>query len=141
MKQLWEAILPSLLEYGVPLVGTLVTALLSMALNAVRRYFKIAAADRALERLERIVTLTVHEVEQTIAPSIRAAAEDGVISPDEAKMIKRVAMKRAKDILGDKGMKELKASSGDLEQLLHVAIEAKVRQMRVSESMPPPPAG
>lgn len=140
MAEFLRILLPQLIEVGAPLAVTILSTLAGLALNALRRRFNHEAADRALERLERVVALTVHEVEQTLTPAVRDAAADGKITAEEAKGLRLTALTKAKNILGDKGMKELKASAGDLEQLMHSVVEAKVREMRVRESMPPPAA-
>lgn len=140
MDELWKALLPTLVETGAPLIATILSTLAGLALNALRRKLNHEAADRAITRLERVVTLAVHDVEQSIMPAIRAAAADGKITPEEAKGLKLAAASRAKTILGTKGVKELKASAGDIGEIISTVIEAKVRELRMRQSTPPPAA-
>ncbi len=137
LDEVFRAALPTLIEYGVPIVGTALSALLGMVLTEARKHFKSAASTSALDRLERVALLAVHDVEQTIMPGLKAAAADGKITREEAVGLRLAALNSVKKILGDQGLKEMRAANEDLETVLGHIIEAKVRELRVRQSYVP----
>lgn len=134
---IWQALFPLIVEHGAHLVFTGISLLAGLALDAIRKHYKHAGADRALERLERIVNLAVHDVEQTVLPELKAAAADGKITSDEARNLRAAALYRAKSLLGKHGVKQMRGFADDLEQMIGTVIEAKVRELRVKQSMSP----
>lgn len=145
MDDLAKALLPTFVEYGIPLLVTVIAGLGARALEAARRYFNNAAADRLLNNLERAASLAVHEVEQTIVPQIKRAAADGQFTVKELSGIRKATELRVRQTMGSNAMAELgQTMKDDLHKVLTTAIEAKVREMRISmipraPSVPVPP--
>lgn len=130
MDAFWKALMPALIEYGVPLVLAALSAVASMALNAMRKHFDSAAAQSLLDRLERSAQLAVMDVEQTLMPKIKAAAADGRITPEEKDELKAAALARARAILGDRGVRDVQANGQNIDSVINHLIEAKVNEMR-----------
>lgn len=131
MDGFWQAALPTVINILLPIALTALAGIGGMALDAVRRYFNNAAADRLLDRVERAASIAVHDIEQTMVPQLKRAAEDGRITPAEAKGLRLAGVIRVKKLMSNKALKELgRDVGGDLEEVIAHMLEAKVKQMR-----------
>lgn len=129
--ELLKALLPGLIDIGVPIILTALAGVGGMLLDAMRRYFNNAAADRLLKRAERAASIAVHDIEQTMVPQLKRAAADGRITQDEARGLRQASVLRVKKVMGSKAMKQLGAEmKDDLEDVIGHLIESKVKQMR-----------
>jgi len=138
MDELWKALLPALIEYGIPIVSSVLSFLGAKALVALRQRFNSEAASSALDRLERVAALAVQDVERTIVRELREAAADGQITIEEAREVRASASLKIKSVMGTDGLKALRASEGDIRTIIDTVIEAKVGEMKVRQSMVPP---
>jgi len=131
METFWPTLLPILVEYIAPVLGTILLGLLSWVADAARQYFNDVKADRLLDRLERTANIVVHDVEQTVIPQLTRDAADGCITPDEVKSLQVTASNKVKKLMGTKRMQQLKKDAGeDLDDIITHVIESKVREMR-----------
>lgn len=91
----------------------------------------------ALARLDVAVRTVVKEFEQTVVGSIKAAAVDGKVTPEEILTIQADALALLKSYLGPKGLAELGRVLGlderFLDEFLGGSIEAAVHDIRAAE--------
>ena len=88
----------------------------------------------ALERLNGAVHDAVKELQQTTVAEIKLAAEDGMITKEEAAEIKQHAIDGVKEYLGAKGIAALEKILGKdaLEKMIKAKIEAFLHDLKVN---------
>lgn len=144
-----DALLSLLFQLS-PLLLTAITAGLTWLLTWAGTYFKVRAASSKLAgimvRVDELALAIVHDLESGLKAELERARADGVITPEEGRILKEAALKRLKTSLGEHGLAALQAAlglaAGPLETFLSGKLEAGVAavsaQSRVGELVSPP---
>lgn len=126
-------------QYAVPLLLTGAGTGLTWLAAAVAKSYGAQAAhtltQTALYKVEALALMVVTELEQTLRPTIQAAAADGKITPEEAKSIKDAAVDKLRSYLGADGLKKVaQVVGGDsvVSSFLNTAIEHAVSKLPAS---------
>jgi hypothetical protein len=132
-----EPLLQQALNHLVPLVVTLIAALIASATQALRSKLKSDQARDMLLRLSEQASDVVHELEQTLAGQLRAAAQDGKIDAAEVAGLKAAALANFKAYLGERGQADALKVLGfkdelELEAVLRSKLEAEVAKLRAA---------
>lgn len=110
----------------IPAAVTALTLLISLGLHKLRKFVESQTNNQvtmfAFGRLEDICRTTVDELNQ----SVKVVAEDGRITPEEAKMLKEMAMKRVLSQIPPDLAAVLDKSLGDLRSWVNSKIEQAV---------------
>lgn len=128
--------LHSLLAQSIEMLTPLILALLSWGVGEGIRYLRSKTkrewVGELLTRVEGAMLTTVRAVEQRIVADLRAAREDGKITPEEAASIRRAALATAKAQLGEQGMAMVKKYAGEknVDAWLLEQLEAKVHELK-----------
>ena len=81
-----------------PVLGTVVTGLVSWGIIELTKYVKTKTknemANNAVSQICQTVKTTVAELNQTIVPEMQKAATDGKITKDEARNLKNTAIEK-----------------------------------------------
>jgi len=137
MDDLIRVFAPALVDALLPVIMVALTTFASMVMNELRKKFRGEAAQQLLVHVENVAQMAVLEIEQTIAPQIKAAlADDGKISAEEASGMRIKAIARAKVLLGAKGVARLKAEHGSVDMVIGSAVEAQVRVAKIRSNGP-----
>jgi len=133
-----------LFEIIMSAIGAAVTALLPVVLKRLADWLagktRSEALHRAIERTEKVVQTVVLDVSQTYVDDLRAAKADGRLEKAEIAEANRRAMKRARVLLGSRGMAELKEALGDeapelIEEILSSFMEAELAKQKRAEAL------
>lgn len=108
-----------------------VCAFVSWAMAALRRKLQSEQYVTLLDRLDKLATIVVLELEQTVVQPAKQLAEDGKLSKEVALKVKQDAVTRFMAMLGDKDS-PLRKAFGDLAGAAETLIEAKVRELRLA---------
>lgn len=135
-QQLFSALLPIL----VMVVGGVAT----MALAALKKKWSADADATLLEKVGAKATdfaiVVVRDIEATLKAEIEKANADGIITPEEGRHLRGVALERMKAMMGERGLSELQAVMGlgveGLEHYLGGLVETAVA--KVSGPAPKP---
>lgn len=122
------------IQYAMPPILTAIGlgaawALTQLGLWASSKW-KDSKVSAVVSRVTHFAGVVVQDLEATMRPELAKAAEDGHLSPEEGRHIKKVALDRLKSLLGEKGLGELKSLLGvfapTLDQYLSGVIERQV---------------
>jgi len=105
----------------------------AMAMHALRLKLRSENGVLLLDKLDRLATVVVLEIEQTIVQPAKQASDSGKLTTETATVVKAQAIKRFLALLGDKNS-VLRKSFGDVESVAETLIEAKVREMRLLQA-------
>jgi hypothetical protein len=125
-----------LVPHVAELAITLASLIGAYVLNRVQQWLRCKVdnerARGVLLRLTDAVENAVLEVEQTTSEALRAAAEDGKITSDEAEKVRQVALDAAKRQLGTHGVAELRQVLGDeeVDELIGGRLEAHLARIK-----------
>lgn len=97
-----------------------------------------ASFSCAVEKITTVTKMLVAEAERTLVKEAQAAAEDGKLTKEEGLRIRNEVVKRAKEHLGTKGLKELQGCLGHagddgvamIERMLRTHVEARLAEMK-----------
>jgi len=95
----WDRILTEVLIVLVPLLGLALTAAISYGAAYLRERYKWTRETRTLDAVEDAARDTVLGLQQTIVDELKAAAEDGKLTPGEKVEIKRLAVEKLQEKL------------------------------------------
>lgn len=132
-QEIWnDAIIPALVTFSTAALGVVAT----YAANALRQWaakqeaeWKATIMHEAAQAAENAVAA----INQTLVDDIRAAREDGKLTPDEAMMALNRAKSIAMEQLGRDGMRALEKIAGSNASavvLLYGLIEAAVKRAK-----------
>jgi len=105
----------------------------AMAMEALRARLKGQNFTALFDKLDRLATIVVLEIEQTVVQPAKQQAESGKLTPELAKIIKMQAVQRLMALLGNNSS-DLRKAFGDVESAVETLIEAKVREMRLLQT-------
>ena len=120
-----------------PVVGTLLTAILGWVSIQAERYIRAkisnSYAQNALIRLNETAEIVVKELSQTYVDGLKEKTADGKLTEEEKRQLKEMAVTKMKSYLGVEGLKLLKYIMGgdDIAGLLSGAIERKVCESKL----------
>lgn len=90
-----EAFLAIFISSFAPVLGTLMTGLISWAAVEITKYVRTKTkndtANDAISHICHTVSTTVAELNQTMVPAMQKAAADGKLTSSDAAMLKRLA--------------------------------------------------
>ena len=127
----WEAI-------ALPIVMSLAVALTALIAMALRKYGKFIDSkvdneyfNRVLKQTVELVARVVKETQQVVVDELK---EDGKWTKETAADVKKAALDKIKEYLGEKGLKELADVFGLtdgtlLDELIGSFIEAQVKDL------------
>lgn len=124
-----------LAQVAAPLVTLAVVVLCilgTMALNEARKLTKSKQLQALLDRVAHFGDLVVKEMNQTVVGPLKADSADGKLTLGEIDKIKTDAYAKFRQLIGEQGMAEIKASFGDAFTFISAQIEAKVHDNRSS---------
>lgn len=109
------------------------TAMVVWAGAKLRGKWKNEAAVSLIERVERLASYVVKELDHQLVQALKKASEDGRLTPEEIAMISKEALQRLTQLLGEQGRKELPLVLGDVEKFMRTLLEAKVSDLRLAQ--------
>lgn len=130
MKFFFDLVPPSEL---ISLAFTLVCILGALAMQTLRKRLQGESYVALLDKLDKLATIVVLEIEQTVVQPAKIQADSGKLSTETAAMVKAQAVKRFIALLGDKNS-DLRKAFGDVEGTVETLIEAKVRELRLLQT-------
>ena len=123
-----------LAEYGIRLAGTLLITLLgvfgtwlTIKLGKNANLENINAAQKEVIRAAKI---TVGELQQTIVDDLKAAHEDGKLTPEEIRMLGTELVDRTVQKLSMPTYELLKAAAVDIEEMITGVGESWIARMK-----------
>lgn len=131
-------ILPLVLQALGILLTTLVGWLGMKASRWLEAKTHSASFSCAVEKITTVTKMLVAEAERTLVKEAQAAAADGKLTKEEGLKIRNEVVKRAKEHLGTKGLKELQGCLGHagddgmamIERMLRTHVEARLAEMK-----------
>lgn len=130
METIFDIIPPAEL---ISIAFSLLCVVSAMAMQALRSRLKGQNFVALFDKLDRLATVIVLEIEQTVVQPAKQQSESGKLTPELAKIIKTQAVKRLMALLGDDSS-DLRKAFGDVEGAAETLIEAKVREMRLLQT-------
>lgn len=111
-----SVLMSAFLQYAVPVLATGIMALTTWALKQVADCFKAHAQESKLAavggKVTTVVSAIVHDIEADEKVAYEEAAKDGVITAEEGKRLKDLAVQRIMSTLGTTGLAQLKEVMG-----------------------------
>jgi hypothetical protein len=118
---------------------TVVSGLLAWGAAEFSRWIRTKTSNekilQALDNASALVESTVNEANVTLMAGVREAAQDGVISKEEALKVKNKVLSQVKDNLPPKATALIVANLGDLDLYLGGQIEKKVVEAKAEATM------
>lgn len=131
MKDLYNSIASIVLPQLIPIAFAVFSTLVAFIMRAILARLNATTGNALLEQVDKLATIVVAELEQTVVAPMKVAASDGKLTSEEASRIQAQAVERLKVILGDKNS-ALRKAFGDVGTVLTSIIEAKVLELRSS---------
>lgn len=136
-----STLLSVFVQYLLVPITIAVAGVLTAALLSARKWLEAHAQNSLLARagtkLDDVLISVVQDIEANEKAELEEAAKDGVITPEEAAKLKAGAIGRAKAILGERGLEELKKAFGFSGMQLEQFLSAKVEQMAAKVAASP----
>lgn len=118
----------------IPIMFAIVCALGARALHAIHDKLKDSAYVVLLDKLDKLATIVVLELDQTVVMPAKRDATDGKLPAAIADDAMNRAVERFRQLLGEKGQSKLGAAFGDVARTIESLIEAKVRELRLLQT-------
>lgn len=109
-----------------PFVALLTTYLLTLAVQYLSSKVKNDKLKEAINQIGQSAMSVVKEMNQTVVAELKMAAEDGVLTPEEAAAVKAKALARLVEIAPNQAMKIIESQTGALAATLEALIEEAV---------------
>lgn len=142
-----STLLELFLKYAAPPLFTAIAGLGVVLLMRLQK--KLAAEEKQTvwtslaNRTTHFVEVVVRDLQATLRPEIEQAVADGVVTADEFKSLRKVAIERVKVMLGEHGLKELGAFVGEgaVDSYLGSLVESVLPSVKLAEkALEKPPA-
>lgn len=138
-----STLLELFIQYVLPILATAAFGGLVWLLVQLSRWFAAKGATNRFflvtERVAHLASVIVADIDATMRPKLKSAAEDGKISPDEAAELKKAALDALKKSLSERGLTQLQGVldvfGGPVETYLSGAIERAVTSKRAAEAI------
>lgn len=117
----------------VMVLGTVITALVSIAMAWIRSHVQSEKVEGALERLEMASMAVVQEMEQTIVQEMKSG---GAWNQDSIAKIQSISQQKIKSMLGDPACEIISAAGMELDDWIKELTEQAVYHIRNVRKMP-----
>ena len=118
----------------IPVIGSLVTGLVTWIGVEARKYIKAKAenalVENALTRISHTVETVVSDLSMTLAAEMKAQADDGRLTMDNAKFLKCTAVERIRNQLPATVMKDASLGVNSIESFMSSKIEQSLAKAK-----------
>jgi len=128
-----ESMTQELMAQLAPIVAGLIATLISVGLVRLNAWLKAKGNLESLAVATDVVAATVSELSATVVKDIKAAAEDGKLTPQEAAEIKMSAVARVKQQLPKGVIKASTVMVGNFDAYVRGKIEQEVAAAKVGQ--------
>lgn len=129
-----DVLVNALIEMVSQILGTIVLTLLGIAgtwlLVKIGDSHKLGNIKKAIEEVIQVTQLTVGELQQTLVESLKAAASDGKLTPEEIDHLKKLLIEKTLKNLSGTATNLLISSGVDISGLITSAGESFINQLK-----------
>lgn len=124
----------AIIEVAVQVMGTILMGIVSIAFAYIGKWMgqtkKLETVSAAMEQLEAVVKNVVGELQQTTVEQMKAATEDGKLTPADIEALGKVLFNKSCEQLSNPASETLKAAGIDVEAMIHSVAEAYIERIK-----------
>lgn len=124
----------AIIEVAVQVMGAILMGIVSIAFAYIGKWMgqtkKLETVSAAMEQLEAVVKNVVGELQQTTVEQMKAATEDGKLTPADIEALGKVLFNKSCEQLSNPASETLKAAGIDVEAMIHSVAEAYIERIK-----------
>lgn len=123
-----------IIEVAVQVIGAVLMGLVGVIFaylgKLIGKSKELEHISSAMEQLEAVVKNVVGELQQTTVEQMKAATEDGKLTPADIEALGKVLFNKSCEQLSDPASETLKAAGIDVEAMIHSVAEAYIERIK-----------
>ena len=124
----------AIIEVAVQVIGAVLMGIVSIVFAYIGKWMgqtkKLETVSAAMEQLEAVVKNVVGELQQTTVEKMKAATEDGKLTPADIKELGETLFIKSCEQLSDPASATLQAAGIDVEAMIHSVAEAYIERIK-----------
>lgn len=123
-----------IIEVAVQVIGAVLMGLVGVIFaylgKLIGKSKELEHISSAMEQLEAVVKNVVGELQQTTVEQMKAATEDGKLTPADIEALGKVLFNKSCEQLSNPASETLKAAGIDVEAMIHSVAEAYIERIK-----------
>lgn len=124
----------AIIEVAVQVIGAVLMGIVSIVFAYIGKWMgqtkKLETVSAAMEQLEAVVKNVVGELQQTTVEKMKAATDDGKLTPADIKELGETLFIKSYEQLSDPASATLQAAGIDVEAMIHSVAEAYIERIK-----------